>query len=77
MRQSLAQFEQAFHHQSAEERVRTRNLRREAAMRSRARRRERVRKSGTVRYVVLVTAMLGTTVLVTVAMFRALALWFG
>ena len=77
MRQSLAQFEAAFHHQSAEERARARRLRREAAVRSRARRRERVRKSGTVRYVVLVAAMLGTTVLVTVAMFRALALWFG
>jgi hypothetical protein len=77
MRQSLAQFEAAFHHQSAEERVRTRRLRREAAVRSRERRRERVRKGGTVRYLALVTAMLGTTVLVTIAMFRALALWFG
>jgi hypothetical protein len=75
MRQSLAQFEAAFHDQTAEERAR--RLRREAAVRSRVRRRERIRKSGTVRYVVLVTAMLGTTVLVTVAMFRALALWFG
>jgi hypothetical protein len=57
--------------------VRRERLRREAAVRSRVRRRERVRKSGTVRYVVLVAAMLATTVLVTVAMFRALALWFG
>ena len=77
MRQSLAQFEAAFHHQTAEERARRERLRREAAVRSRVRRRERVRKSGTVRYVVLVAAMLGTTVLVTVAMFRALSLWFG
>ena len=77
MRQSLAQFEAAFHHQSAEERARTRRLRREAVVRSRHRRAARVRKSGTVRYVVLVLAMLGTTVLVTVAMFRALSLWFG
>jgi len=29
------------------------------------------------RYIALVLAMLATTVLVTVAMFRALALWFG
>ena len=77
MRQSLAQFEAAFHHETAEDRVRRERLRREAAVRSRVRRRERVRKSGTIRYVVLVTAMLGTTVLVTVAMFRALALWFS
>jgi hypothetical protein len=77
MRLSLALFEAAFHHQTAVDRARRERLRRQAAVRSRVRRRERVRKSGTVRYVVLVTAMLGTTVLVTVAMFRALALWFG
>jgi membrane glycosyltransferase len=77
MRQSLAQFEAAFHHETAEDRVRRERLRREAAVRSRVRRRERVQRSGTIRYVVLVAAMLGTTVLVTVAMFRALALWFS
>jgi membrane glycosyltransferase len=77
MRQSLAQFEAAFHHETAEDRVRRERLRREAAVRSRVRRRERVQRSGTIRYVVLVTAMLGTTVLVTVAMFRALALCFS
>ena len=77
MRQSLAQFEAAFHHETAEDRARRERLRRQAVVRSRARRRERVRKSGTVRYVMLVAAMLGTTLLVTVAMFRALALWFG
>ena len=77
MRQSLAQFEEAFHEETAEDRARRERLRREAAVRSRVRRAQRVRKSGTVRYVVLVGAMLGTTVLVTVAMFRALAIWFG
>jgi membrane glycosyltransferase len=77
MRQSLAQFEAAFHHETAEDRLRRERLRREAAVRSRVRRRERVQRSGTIRYVVLVMAMLGTTVLVTVAMFRALALWFS
>jgi len=77
MRQSLAQFEAAFHNQTAEERARRERLRREAAVRSRVRRRERVRKGGTVRYLALVTAMLGTTVIVTVVMFRALAIWFG
>jgi len=77
MRQSLAQFEAAFNDQAVEERVRRERLRRAAAVRSRIRRRERVRKSGTMRYIALVLAMLATTVLVTVAMFRALALWFG
>jgi hypothetical protein len=77
MRQSLAQFEAAFHHQTTEERARRERLRREAAVRSRVRRRERAYRHGTARYVVLVAAMLGTTILVTVAMFRMLALWFG
>jgi len=77
MRQSLAQFEAAFNDQAVEERIRRERLRRAAAVRSRIRRRERVRKSGTMRYMALVLAMLATTVLVTVAMFRALALWFG
>jgi hypothetical protein len=77
MRQSLAQFEAAFHHQTTQERARRERLRRAAAVRSRVRRRERVQRSGTLRYIALVVAMLGTTVLVTVAMFRALALWFG
>ena len=77
MRQSLAQFEAAFHHETAEDRARRERLRREAAVRSRVRRAQRVRKSGTVRYVALVSVMLGTTVIVTVVMFRALAIWFG
>ena len=77
MRQSLAQFEAAFNDQAVEERIRRERLRRAAAVRSRIRLRERVRKSGIMRYVALVLAMLATTVLVTVAMFRALALWFG
>jgi membrane glycosyltransferase len=77
MRQSLAQFEAAFHDQAVEERLRRERLRRAAAVRSRIRRRERVRKSGTTRYIVLVLAMMATTVMVTVAMFRALALMFS
>ena len=77
MRQSLAQFEAAFNDQTVEERIRRDRLRAAAAVRSRIRRRERVRKTGTMRYIALVLAMMATTVLVTVAMFRALALWFG
>ena len=77
MRQSLAQFEAAFREEAVEERQRREQLRRAAATRSRARRAERRAKHGTARFVVLVLAMAGTTALVTVAMFRALALWFG
>ena len=54
MRQSLAQFEAAFNDQAVEERIRRERLRRAAAVRSRIRRRERVRKSGTMRYIALV-----------------------
>ena len=77
MRQSLAQFEAAFREEAVEERQRRERLRREAATRSRVRRRERAVKHGNLRFIVLVLAMAGTTALVTVAMFRALALWFG
>jgi hypothetical protein len=77
MRQSLAQFEAAFHEETAEDRARRAHIRRQAVVRERVRRRERAYRNGTVRFVVLVLAMLGTTVLVTVVMFKALALWFG
>jgi hypothetical protein len=77
MRQSLAQFEAAFLEETADERARRERLRREAAQRSRIRRQVRVQRGGTVRFAVLMLAILGTTALVTVVMFRALALWFG
>ena len=50
MRQSLAQFEAAFHEETAEERALRERLRREAAMRSRQRRQARVQRGGTVRF---------------------------
>ena len=77
MRQSLAQFEQAFHAHSARDRARRERLRREATERSRERRRQRVEKHGTLRFFGLVLAILATTVIVTVAMFETLALLIG
>ena len=77
MRQSLAQFEAAFHEETAEERARRQAKRREVVNRTVTRRRERAVRNGTVRFVVLILAMAGTTVLVTVLMFRMLALWFS
>ena len=77
MRQSLAQFEAAFHEETAEERARRERLRRDAAVRSRKRRQIRIQRSGTMRFSVLMLVIVGTTVGVTVVMFRALALWFG
>ena len=77
MRQSLAQFEAAFHEEAHESVARRERLRRQAAQRSRERRYERVRKAGTMRFIGLSVAILGTSVLVTIAMFQALALLVG
>jgi membrane glycosyltransferase len=77
MRRSLAEFEAALHEQMVEDRHRADRLRREAAARSRARRRERVRKRGTLRFLLLIAAILGTTVVVTAVMFQVLAAAMG
>jgi anti-sigma-K factor RskA len=77
MRQSLAQFEAAFREEAAESVARRERLRREAVHRSRARRIERVHKKGTFRFVGLCLAIVATTVIVTIAMFQALALLAG
>jgi len=77
MRQSLAQFEAAFHEETAEARAHKERLRHEAAVRSRQRRRQQIHRGGTFRFAVLMLSILGTSVLVTVVMFRMLALWFG
>jgi hypothetical protein len=73
MRQSLAQFEAAFREEAAESVVRRERLRKQAAHRSRLRRYERVTKAGTVRFIGLCLAIVATAVLVTIAMFQALA----
>ena len=77
MRQSLAQFEAAFREEAADSVARRERLRREAVMRSRERRVERVQKRGTFRFLMLCTAILMTSVIVTVVMFQALALIAG
>ena len=77
MRQSLAQFEAAFREEAAESVARRERLRREAVKRSRARRVERVRKQGTVRFVGLALSIIATAVVVTIVMFETLALLVG
>jgi hypothetical protein len=77
MRQSLAQFEAAFREEAQQSVVRRERLRRQAVRRSRMRRHERVEKQGTLRFVGLCLALVGTAVAVTVAMFQALALIAG
>jgi hypothetical protein len=77
MRQSLAQFEEAFLQEAAASVKRRERLRTQAAQRSRTRRYERIQKQGTLRFVGLAVAILATSLLVTVAMFEALALLVG
>jgi membrane glycosyltransferase len=73
MRQSLAQFEAAFHEHAVENRMRRERVRAETAKRARARRAERVQKHGTLRFFALVLVIVATAVIVTVAMFETLA----
>ena len=77
MRQSIAHFEAAFREEAEASVARRERLRRQAAHRSRARRSERVRKAGTLRFILLSAAIIATSVLVTIAMFETLALLVG
>jgi hypothetical protein len=77
MRQSLAQFEEAFREEAAESVARRERLRKQAAQRSRMRRHERVRQMGKLRFSLLAATIVLTAVGVTVAMFQTLALIAG
>jgi hypothetical protein len=77
MRQSLAQFEAAFREETVDERQRRERLRREAAERARVRRAQRIEKRGNHNFIVLVVAILVTTLVVTFAMFQTLSLLVG
>jgi anti-sigma-K factor RskA len=77
MRQSLAEFEEAFHEEAVTERERRSLLRHQAAQRSRTRRHDRVERHGNLRFAGLVLAILATSVIVTLVMFESLALLIG
>jgi hypothetical protein len=72
MRQSLAQLEQEFRHETQLDRSRRETLRRHAIRRSRVRTHERRKKAGSMRYWVLVLSLVATAVIVTVVMFESL-----
>jgi membrane glycosyltransferase len=72
MRQSLAQLEQEFKHETVRDRKRRDHLRRRAIHRSRKRTVEREKKRSSVRFWVLVASLIATAVIVTVAMFETL-----
>jgi membrane glycosyltransferase len=77
MRQSLAQLEQDFRHETQLDRSRRETLRRHAVRRSRVRSHQRQRKRGSVRYWVLILSLIATAVIVTAAMFETLYLLLG
>ena len=77
MRQSLSQLERAFIEESQVDRQRREALRRQAAIRSRQRQIERVRKHSTMRFFALVLTLIATAVIVTVVMFKTLYIVLG
>ena len=77
MRQSLAQFEEAFREEAAESIVRRERLRKQAVQRARSRRVERSRKQGKLRFTLLALSIVLTAVVVTIAMFETLAMLAG
>jgi hypothetical protein len=77
MKQSLAQFEQAFAEETKADRARREALQRQIAQRARQREIERVHKHGKLRFFALIVVLVATAVLVTVAMFETLYLVMG
>jgi cytochrome c-type biogenesis protein CcmH/NrfG len=77
MRQSLAELEQEFRQQTVEERHRSETMRRHVVVRSRKRNIMREKKRSSVRFWLLVLALVATAVGVTVAMFETLYLLLG
>ena len=77
LQQSLAAFERAFVEEVEADRLRRERIYRQAEQRLHARRRERVHKRGSLRFVLLVLVLLATAALVTVAMFKTLYVVMG
>ena len=77
MRQSLAQYEEAFRKETADSIERREHLRKTSAQRARVRRVERSRKQGKLRFSLLAFSIVLTAVIVTIVMFETLALLAG
>ncbi len=72
VRESLAQFEQAFVEETYADRERREAVERQVAARADQRRRTKVHRRGRLRFLMLVLVLIGTAALVTVAMFETL-----
>jgi hypothetical protein len=77
MRQSLAQLEQEFRHETQLDRNRRDTLQRHAVRRSRVRTHERAKKRSSMRYWLLILSLIATAVIVTLVMFETLYLLLG
>jgi cell division septal protein FtsQ len=77
MRQSIAEWEQAFVKEVTLDRHRRDSLRRTTEQRARKRSIDRRHKRGSMRFVLLVLTLILTAVVVTVVMFRTLYLLLG
>jgi hypothetical protein len=77
MRQSLAEWEKAFVREITLDRHRRDSLRRTAEQRALKREVARRKKSGSLRYAMLVLTLIMTAAIVTVVMFRTLYLLLG
>jgi Flp pilus assembly protein TadB len=77
MRQSIAEIEDAFFEEIEEDRERRERLRRRAELRQAQRHRDRGDRQGSVRFFLLVLVLLGTAVVVTIAMFQTLYYLLG
>jgi hypothetical protein len=77
MRQSLAELEQEFRHEIQLDRRRQDHMMRRAVWRTRKRRRARERKRSSLRFWLLVASLIGTAVVVTIAMFETLYYLLG
>ena len=77
MRQSLAQLEEEFLDEMEREQTRAELQVRHAVQRTRTRKRERAKKRSSMRYWILVLALVATAAGVTVAMFETLYVLLG
>jgi hypothetical protein len=77
MRQSLAQLEQEFRHETQLDRSRRETLRRHAVRRSKKRTHARQVKRSSMRYWVLISSLIATALIVTAVMFETLYLLLG
>lgn len=77
LHETVDDFEARFRAEAEADRRRREALRMQAVQRSRRRRMERTNAKGTLRFTLLVIAIIATAVLVTIAMFQALLLVMG